>query len=186
MHTSTKWLAAEVVFVLAVIAVLAVLHHPPLFSYEWHKLLHVFGAILLVGNIIITAVWMLMAERTGNPAVLRFAVVGVNWADVFFTVPGIFLLIANGDVLSEQWGGILHERWIAASLALFAVSGVIWIGFLIRYQNRLIRLSATLADEGSSRAFITLLHQWYLGGALATILPCVSLVLMFLKPALRM
>lgn len=85
---------------------------------------------------------MFMAERKNNPDVMRFAVRMVNWADVFFTVPGIFLLIANGDILSEQWGGVFHVSWIVASLILFALSGIVWLGLLLRYQNRLILLCA--------------------------------------------
>src|SRR5512139_3411602 len=153
MHKSTKWLIWEIGAVLLIVAILAFLHHPLLFSYQWHKLLHILGAILLVGNIIITGVWMFMAERTNNADVMRFAAKMVNWADVFFTVPGIFLLITNGDILSEQWGGVFQVSWIAASLLLFAFSGVIWLGLLLRYQNSLIALSESMHDEKDSPEF---------------------------------
>lgn len=141
-HKSTKWLIWEIGAVILIVVILGDLHHPLLFSYQWHKLLHILGAILLVGNIVITGVWMFMAERTNNPDVMRVAVRMVNWADVFFTVPGIFLLIANGDILWEQWGGVFHVSWIVASLILFALSGIVWLGLLLRYQNRLILLCA--------------------------------------------
>ncbi len=182
MHKSTKWLIWEIGAVLLMVVILALLHHPLLFSYQWHKLLHILGAILLVGNIVITGVWMYMAERTNNPDVMRFAAKMVNWADVFFTVPGIFLLITNGDILSEQWGGIFHVSWIVASLVLFALSGIVWIGLLLRYQNSLIALSESLDGEKDPFGFFTVLHRWYFWGAIATLLPLLSLVLMFLKP----
>ncbi len=182
MHKSTKWLIGEVCVVILIVVALAILHHPLLFSYPWHKLLHVLGAIFLVGNIVITGVWMFMAERTNNPDVMRFAARMVNWADVFFTVPGIFLLITNGDILSEQWGGVSHVSWIAASLVLFACSGVVWMGLLLRYQNSLIRLSGSMRDKKDSPEFFNFLHRWYFWGAIATVLPFISLVLMFLKP----
>jgi uncharacterized membrane protein len=182
MHKSSKWLFGEVLFVLFVILILGAYHHPLFLPYQWHKLLHIFGAILLLGNIIITAVWMLMAERTKDPGVMRFAAEMVNWADVFFTVPGIFLLITNGDTLSEQWGGILRTGWITVSLGLFAASGFIWIGILLRYQNALIRISQAPRKEELPPEFFQVLHRWYFWGAIATILPCLSLILMFLKP----
>ena len=94
-HKSTKWLIWEIGAVILIVVILGVLHHPLLFSYQWHKLLHILGAILLVGNIVITGVWMFMAERTNNPDVMRFAVRMLNWADVFSTVPGIFFIIAK-------------------------------------------------------------------------------------------
>ncbi len=134
MHKSITWLIWEIGAVFMIVVILGFLHHPLLFSYQWHKLLHIFGTILLVGNIVITGVWMFMAERTHNSDVMRFAAGMVNWADVFFTVAGIFLLITNGDILSEQWGGVFHVSWIVASLVLFVFSGIVWIGILLRYQ----------------------------------------------------
>ncbi len=182
MHKSTKWLIWELGAVLIGVALLGFLHDPLLFSYQWHKLLHIVGAILLVGNIIITGVWMFMAERSNNPDVMRFAARMVNWADVFFTVPGTFLLITNGDILSEQWGGVFHVGWIAASLVSFAFSGLVWLGLLLRYQNSLITLSESLHGVKDPPEFFDFLHKWYFWGAIATLLPLTSLVLMFLKP----
>ncbi len=182
MHKSTKYLIWEIRVAVASVVILGFLHHPLLFSYQWHKLLHILGAIFLLGNIVITGVWMLMAEQTNNPEIMAFAVKMVNWADVFFTVPGIFLLIANGDILSEQWGGVFNVSWIVVSLVLFLLSGIVWAGLLLRYQNRLIRLSKSMHDEKNGREFFTVLHKWYFWGATATALPLVSLVLMFLKP----
>ncbi len=158
MHKSSKWLIGEIIVVISAVTLLGFLRHPFLFSYQWHKLLHIFGAVLLLGNIIITGVWILMAERINNSDVMRFAAKTVNWADVYFTVPGIFLLITNGDILSEQWGGVFQTSWITASLALFALSGMLWIGFLLRYQHSLIKLSQPMNGEKSSPEFFTVLH----------------------------
>lgn len=183
MHKSSKWLIWEICIVILSVVLLGILGHPRILTYQWHKLLHILGAVLLLGNIIVTAVWMLMAERTNNYPVLRFAAETANWADVFFTVPGIFLLITNGDILSEQWGGVFQAGWITLSLVLFAISGVIWMGFLLKYQHRLIKLSRTAQNEQLAPEFFMVLHKWYAGGAIATVLPLISLVLMFLKPA---
>ncbi len=182
MHKSTKYIIWEISVAVVAVVILGFLHHPLLFSYQWHKLLHILGAIFLIGNIVITGVWMFMAERTDNPDIMAFAVKMVNWADVFFTVPGIFLIIANGDILSEQWGGVFNVSWIVVSLALFVLSGIVWAGLLLRYQNSLIRLSESMHNEKKSREFFTLLHKWYFWGSAATVLPLISLVLMFLKP----
>ena len=184
MHKSTKWLIWELGTVILIVAILGFLRHPLIFSYQWHKLLHILGAIFLVGNIVITGVWMFMAERTNNSDVMRFAASMVNWADVFFTVPGIFLLITNGDILSEQWGGVFRVSWIVASLILFVFSGIVWIGLLLRYQSSFITLSNSMHIENDSSQFFTILHKWYFWGAIATVFPIISLVLMFLKPNL--
>ncbi len=74
MHKSSKWLIWEICLVFLIVVLLGILDHPLILTYQRHKLLHILGAILLLGNIIITAVWMLMAERTNNYHVMRFAV----------------------------------------------------------------------------------------------------------------
>jgi uncharacterized membrane protein len=182
MHTSTKWLIGEIAVVVAAAAALNIFGHPMLFSRQVHRLLHIAGAVLLLGNIIVTAAWMFFAERSGSLPVIRSAVVTANWADVLFTVPGVFLLFTNGDILAGGWGGIMGSSWIVVSLALFALSGVLWTGLLLRLQNRMITLALSEEGHNPPRELIRMLHQWYAGGVLATVPPVVSLVVMVFKP----
>jgi len=186
MHTSSKWLLGEIVLIGVAITLFNIAGQPQFLPYEWHKLLHIAGAILFLGNIIVTAVWMVLAEQTRNPATLHFAAKAVNWADVFFTAPAILLLLVNGQIMANAaWNG-LSASWIVAALGLFVLSGVIWAGFLLRFQHRLIQLSAQPAqpDTPLPAAFYGVLHRWYIAGIIATISPLVSLVLMVVKPEL--
>ena len=186
MHTSTKWLLGEIVVISIVITLLNILGHPQFLPYAWHKLLHIVGAVLFMGNIIVTAVWLVLAEQTRNTATLHFAAKAVNWADVFFTAPGILLLLANGQILAQAaWGG-LSASWIILAFGLFILSGIVWVGFLIRLQHRLIQVSALPAASGAPlpHAFFHTLHAWYIAGSVATLSPVLSLVLMVVKPTL--
>jgi len=187
MHASSKWLIGEIAIVILVSMPLAFgYEYPLLFPYQWHKALHIFGVVIFLGNIMVTAVWMLLAERTKEPAVMHFASKVVNWAAVLFTGPGVILVLSNGLILATQWGGIYRTSWITAALALFALSGIVWVGFLLRYQHRLIQLSK---DSNESRdqlpkEFFQVLRRWYFWGIVATILPLISLVFMVVKPKL--
>ena len=186
MHTSTKWLFGEIVVIGVVITLLNIAGQPQFLPYEWHKLLHILGATLFLGNIIVTAVWLVLAEQTRNPATLHFAAKAVNWADVFFTAPGILLLLANGQIMANvAWGGI-RASWLVVALGLFILSGIVWAGFLLRFQHRLIQLSAQPARSQAPLppTFFRVLHAWYIAGTLATVSPLVSLVLMVVKPEL--
>jgi uncharacterized membrane protein len=186
LPTSTKWLGAELILISLVIAALNVAGHPLLWSYQWHKLLHIFGAVIFLGNILVTAVWLAMAEQSKTQATLHFATKLVNWADVFFTAPGVLLTLANGHILATAaWGG-LTTSWIMVAFGLFILSGLVWVGFLLRYQNRLIQLSAQPAVSGEPLpdAFFQTLHHWYIAGMVATLLPLVSMMLMVFKPQL--
>jgi len=183
MHASTKWLIGEIAITVVVLTLLGITNYAPLFPYNVHKVLHIFGAVIFLGNIIVTGVWMFLAERAQEAVTLRFASKVVNWADVLFTAPGILLLLANGLILATTWGGILGVSWITVALALFASSGVVWAVFLIPDQNRLIRLSANAqAGETLPKQFFQVLHRWYFWGGVATVLPLISLGLMVIKP----
>ena len=184
LHTSTKWLIGELIVIGIVITLLNIAGHPLLLPYQWHKLLHIVGAIIFLGNIIVTAVWLVLAEQTKNAATLHFAAKAVNWADVFFTAPGVLLILANGQILANAgWDG-LSSSWVVVALGLFILSGIVWLGFLVRWQHRLIQLSVqpALADKPLPAAFFRVLHAWYIAGMVATISPLISLILMVVKP----
>lgn len=186
MHTSTKWLIGEIVVVSILITLLNVAGNSMFLPYRWHKLLHILGATLFVGNIIVTAVWMVLAEQNRNNATLHFASKVVTWADVFFTAPGILLTLANGQIMATtSWGG-MRESWVALAFGLFVLSGIVWVAFLLRFQNRLIQLSAVpaISQEPMPKTFFQVLHSWYIAGGVATVLPLISMVLMVVKPKL--
>jgi uncharacterized membrane protein len=86
-------------------------------------------------------------------------------------------------ISGREWG-ILRTGRLIVSLSLFMLTGVIWLGYLLRYQHHLISLSHAAQDDKLSPDFSAILHKWYLGGALATVLPLIPLVLMFLKPTI--
>lgn len=182
MSASTKWLIGEIALISVSMTVLGIGGYSLLFPYRWHVFLHILGAVLFMGNIIVSALWMVAAEQSGDRAALRFAAGALNWADVIFTAPGILLLLVNGFILAyAAWGG-LAQGWIVLALALFILSGVVWAVFLIPLQTRLIALSSQ--SDAPPAAFFSALRRWYVWGAVATISPLASLVLMVFKPQL--
>jgi uncharacterized membrane protein len=183
MHSSTKWLIVEISIISVVLALLGLTGYPLLLPYEWHKLLHIFGAVIFLGNIIVTGVWMVLAEQNKERMTLHFASKVVNWADVLFTAPGVLLVLANGLIMATRWGGI-GTSWIAVALGSFILSGIVWVLFLLKYQNRLIQLSSNpvVSGEQLPEMFFQVLHRWYFWGIVATILPLISLILMVVKP----
>ena len=177
-----EWL----IYGLLVVAVVAV--SLPLYPYRWHTFMHITGAVVFLGNIIVTAAWMLMAERTRSNNVIHFSAKAVIRADLLFTLPGVLLIVINGFVMVVSgWGGwdAFHElSWISLALALFIASGVIWMGVLIPVQHRMAVYSepSDYPDSLPSQ-FFSALHKWYFWGAIAIALPLVSLYLMVNKPA---
>ncbi len=176
-----EWL----VYGLLVAAVLAV--SLPLFPYRWHTFLHIAGAVVFLGNIIVTAAWMLMAERTRSINVIHFSAKAVIRADLLFTLPGVLLILLNGFVMVfARWGGwnAFHSiTWITLALALFTASGVIWVGVLIPVQHRMVVFSdPSEYTDSLPSGFFRALRQWYFWGGVAILLPVCSLYLMVNKP----
>ena len=95
-----EWLA----YGFLVVAALAV--SLPQFPYRWHTFLHIAGAVVFLGNIIVTAAWMFMAERTRSIDVIHFSAKAVIRADLLFTLPGVLLVLMNGyAMVLDRWGG---------------------------------------------------------------------------------
>lgn len=189
MYKSTKWLIGMVIliFFMPVLANILpkVSREQSIYLHDFYKSLHILGVVLFLGNIIITGIWMYLAEKSKAVLVIQFATKAVNWMDVFFTAPGAALILLSGLIQSSHHGGVYNQSWILAGLALFSLSGAIWLIFLIPDQQRLISLSTKLTKNGKLSAdFFRVLHRWYIWGIVATILPLISLVVMVLKPKL--
>jgi uncharacterized membrane protein len=168
---------------LVVVAVLVSLPLP-FFDRSWHLFMHILGAVLFIGNIIVTAAWMILAVRTKQPSVVHFSAKAVNQADLLFIIPGVLLIFLNGVYLAPAFGGgnILGASWVVAALALLILSGIVWAGFLLRYQDQMVQLSAM--GEQLSNEFLVAFRNWGIWGGIATVLPVISLILMVFKPTL--
>ena len=53
----------------------------PVYPFEWHLFLHIAGAVIFIGNIIVTGTWVYFADRTGDSKVLKFAIKTAAIAD---------------------------------------------------------------------------------------------------------
>jgi len=180
LYTSTKFVIGEVVFLALAVSLLVLFHFPRLVPLNVDLALHILGAVMFIGNIVVTAFWMLRAERTKDRSAIAFAAQAVNWADVFFTAPGVILLVLSGLQMAlycDECTQGFATRWLDVALGLFSISGVLWT-FLLIYQNRLLRE----LEEGSKEFYKTL-HRWYIVGAVNTIIPIIILAIMTVKPS---
>lgn len=169
---------------IVLLVLVVVLMSLPFYSYEWSLFMHIFGAIVFVGNIIVTAVWMTFAKRSSEPDILRFAVRGVIGTDVYFTTPGFLLVLLNGGILGTGWFRSGQASWIWTAIALFVLSGIVWFAVLIPVQLRMDRIASAGRGTGENLPpeFYSLLARWYRWGGVATFLPLAVLIIMVLKP----
>jgi uncharacterized membrane protein len=155
----------------------------PFYGRTWNHFMHVLGAVLFLGNLIITAVWMTLAKRSGNPEALRLGVRGVILTDHLFTTPGALLLLINGGILAAPYFKT-SWHWLAAGIALYVASGVIYGGIVIPTQKKLsVAMNKMPVGGPIPPECDTLLRRWFRFGGIATLLPLIVLWLMVFKPA---
>lgn len=145
------------------------------------KSLHILGASLFLGNIMVSAFWKVLADRTGNYSVVRFATRLVNVTDIVFTGLGVVLLLATGHLLAQNHGGVLANDWILWSYVLFAVSGAIWIAVLLPIQFKQANLLRASPTEVIPQEYYRWARLWSIAGVLATLFPLPAIYLMVAK-----
>lgn len=151
-------------------------------TYSLLKSLHIVGVILFVGNIIVTAWWKTMANRTRNPAIVAFAQRQVAATDWAFTLGGIVLLAIGGYGNAILSGVSFLTPWVLIGNILFIASGLIWIAVLVPLQARLGRMAREFAAAASiPDAYWRLERSWLAFGILATVLPLVVVPVMVFK-----
>jgi len=154
-------------------------------AYLWLKTLHVLGAVLFLGNIIVTGWWKLAADRTRDARVIGFAQRQVSLTDYMFTAGGVALLLGAG-LLNVYLHGMQISAlpWLVWGIALFAASGVIWVAVLVPVQSAQARMAREFACGGPiPEAYWRLCRRWNFWGALATLLPVSVLYFMVFKGA---
>ncbi len=153
-------------------------------SYNAWLSLHILGVVLFLGNIIVTAFWKTLADRSKNPAVVAYGQRLVTITDLAFTATGVVLIIVSGQVMARHWGGVFGgPTWLTLGWSLFIASGVIWLTALVPIQvmqerlARRFRTEATIPDR-----YWRLSRLWTVFGVIATALPLFNLYLMVFKP----
>ncbi|MDK2123859.1 DUF2269 family protein [Parachitinimonas caeni] len=148
--------------------------------YEISKSLHILGACLFIGNIIVSAFWKVMADRTGDYAIIRFATRLVNLTDGVFTGLGVALLLGSGHFMATALPGGINQPWIIWSYVVFGISGGLWLLVLVPVQIKQSRLLA--ASNGRIPAeYSRLARIWSVVGTLATLIPLPAIFWMVAK-----
>jgi uncharacterized membrane protein len=153
--------------------------------YPILKLLHVSAVVMFLGNIITGLFWHAHAARTRDPRLLHHAMDGILRSDRWFTNPAAATIAITG-VATALVGHlpILRTHWIAGGLALFALSGLVYVVRVTPLQKQLRTLARVGLESGTfdHPQYTALARRWELWGAVALVLPLAAFVLMILKP----
>ncbi|MBO6509572.1 MAG: DUF2269 domain-containing protein [Roseibium sp.] len=146
---------------------------------------HVIGACVLLGTGAGIAFFMVMSNRSRDPALIAHVSAIVVLADTVFTATAAVLQPVTGYLLVREVGWSLLEGWVLVSLCLYVVVGVFWLP-VVWIQIRLRRMAeaAALASEPLPPAYHRLYRIWFACGFPAFFAVLAIVWLMLTKPEL--
>jgi uncharacterized membrane protein len=119
--------------------------------YQWLLFLHITGAFLLIGGIVVAGILNVAAVATER----RPSEVATLFQLIRIAVPaiglGMLLTLAIGLWLVHEspWNYGYGDTWVIVALVLWALAG--WLGGIDgRYQRQTGELAARLAREGDA------------------------------------
>lgn len=129
------------------------------------RALHVLGAVLLIGNVVVTGFWATFLYRQRARVPFGPVARAIMWADLWFTLGGGALLTITGILLVRARGyPVLGTPWLVRGIAALAVATVLWLVVLLPDQWRLERIEPS--DHASlGRVFL----RWSVVGWAATL-----------------
>ena len=134
-------------------------------EYLLLKYLHVIGAVVLLGTGAGIAFFMVMANRTGDPAVVAATARIVVIADFLFTATAVIAQPVTGLLLANHVGYPLSEGWIVASILLYLFTGAFWLP-VVWMQAKMRNLAQGAAESGDDLppAYHRLYRLWFAFG----------------------
>jgi uncharacterized membrane protein len=110
-------------------------------TYPLLKALHATGAVLLLGNVVVTGFWALVFWRARDVVPFRTAARAIMWADYLFTIVGGTLLTMTGIAMTLRAGyRPLETPWLLQGMIALGVSMAVWILILLPDQWRMERI----------------------------------------------
>ncbi|GHG76370.1 DUF2269 domain-containing protein [Comamonas sp. JC664] len=147
------------------------------------KLLHLVAVVVFLGDIVVTAVWRLMADRTREPRVMAYALRLVQVTDKYLLVPSVFALALTGMARAHLQGiSLWAHPALAAGQVSFMLCGVVWQLTLRPIQARQLAMAESMGEaDASFDEYLLLTRKWFWWGILAMALAFGSMALMTLR-----
>lgn len=154
-------------------------------TYEFLLFLHVIGATVLLGTGAGIAFFMVVTNRSRDPALVAHVAGIVVLADTIFTATAAIVQPITGVLLARVVGWPLLEGWVAVSLVLYVFVGVFWLP-VVWMQMRMRDMARAARDAGQPlpRAYHRLYRWWFAFGCPAFSAVLAIIWLMLTKPAI--
>jgi uncharacterized membrane protein len=152
-------------------------------SYAALKLLHVVGAVLFLGSLLLCGWWKRRAESDASVAVVTFTLDTIAAADTRFTASGALLLLIGGGGLLASFGGeTVTPAWLSGGILLFLLAALAWAVGLLPLQRQLRRALRDAGQGALPEAYHRPGRYWTWTSNAATLAAFAGLLLMVLRP----
>ncbi len=152
--------------------------------YAFFKSIHILGLVLMAGNVTVTALWKVFADRTSKTQIMAFAQWLVTVTDFSFTLSGGFLMVIGG--YGAAYVGhlsVFDAPWLVLGQVMLAIAGAVWLGILVPIQVRQARCAQDFAIIGDvPAAYRKDSRTWLVWGLLSTVPLLAGLYIMVAKP----
>ena len=135
---------------------------------EWVLVLrwaHILGATVLMGTGAGIAFFMVMAQRSRDPALIAHVAGIVVIADTLFTATAAIAQPITGVFLALETGWDLTESWILTAIGLYVFVGVFWLPVVwIQIQLRDLARAAAAINTPLPPRYHQLYRIWFAFG----------------------
>ena len=129
-------------------------------DYNVHKLLHILGVMLMMGNLVVGPVWLSLAWYSNDQARIAWAANVLSDCDIWLTTPGVQLAIWNGICMAGVLGGVHKQPWLFESMALMLLTSLCSVTVVLYWQERLVAEAARGDRVATGKALV----QWAIWG----------------------
>ncbi len=145
---------------------------------------HVIGACVLLGTGAGIAFFMVMAQRSRDPALIAHVAGIVVIADAIFTATAAIVQPVTGALLARSAGWPLTSGWVAWALLLYVVVGVFWLPVVwIQVRLRDLARHAATGETALPPGYHRLYRIWFACGFPGFAAVLAILWLMITRPA---
>ncbi len=129
------------------------------------KMMHIIGAAVLLGTGAGIAFFMLVAHLRGDPHEMAGVARTVVLADFLFTASAVVLQPITGAWLAWSSGYSLREGWVAASIALYVITGAFWLPVVwMQMRMRDLLIHAVETNTKLPTEYQRLFRWWFAFG----------------------
>ena len=159
---------------------------------EAMRILHVFGAVVLIGDLLFAGFWLSRAVKRGDTGLRAYVLATMAWTSKSYALPAILVnLIAGLALIHFKETPMATALWLWIALVLYVVVTGLWHGVLIPKRKKMAALFGEPekgAKAGTAAAaagdFDSMARGWLSVNGVTVLLLFVILALMVWRPTL--